>query len=187
MPDGGEYLIRRADASDAGGLSRLAAATFPLACPPDIALSDLDDFIGDNLSPASFTHMLQDSGRTILAASDGDAMIGYSVLNFAESKDQRVHTALTIHPSAEINKFFVASEHHGHGVAALLMAATLNEASARGVHGVWLGVSAANSRANAFYRRHSFSVVGTKSFTLGTRVLPNDIVRERLLQQTNSF
>jgi len=181
MPEGEAHHIRRADASDARALSRLAAATFPLACPPDISPSDLDDFIADSLSPASFTNMLHDPGRTILVASNGDALIGYSLLNFAESKDPRVHTALTIHPSAEINKFFVASEHHGYGVAPLLMAATINEVSARGVPGVWLGVSEANSRANAFYRRHGFSVVGTKSFALGKGVLPNDIVRERLL------
>ena len=46
--------------------------------------------------------------------------------------------------------------------------------------GIWLGVNQQNARAQAFYVRSGFAVVGTKHFTVGTRV-EDDYVLERPL------
>jgi ribosomal protein S18 acetylase RimI-like enzyme len=43
---------------------------------------------------------------------------------------------------------------------------------------VWLGVNQSNYRAQTFYRKHGFAVVGTRTFPVGT-VLENDFVMVR--------
>jgi tRNA (guanine37-N1)-methyltransferase len=47
------------------------------------------------------------------------------------------------------------------------MAASLDAARARGAAGVWLGVNGENLRAQAFYRRSGFEVVGDRTFRVG--------------------
>ena len=71
-------------------------------------------------------------------------------------------------------------DHHGSGVASLLMEQTLLAAAGTGARGAWLGVSEDNARANAFYARHGFEQVGTKRFHIG-EVWEQDNVRERPL------
>jgi len=44
---------------------------------------------------------------------------------------------------------------------------------------VWLGVNQQNGRANRFYEKHGFAIVGTKGFELGGR-REDDFVRERV-------
>ena len=50
----------------------------------------------------------------------------------------------------------------------------------RGAQGMWLGVNQLNARAQAFYTRSGFAVVGTKHFQVGGR-LEDDYVLERPL------
>jgi ribosomal protein S18 acetylase RimI-like enzyme len=75
----------------------------------------------------------------------------------------------------------VHPDHHGGGVAAALVAATLVEAQARGAASVWLGVNQENARANRFYDKNGFALVGTKRFEVGDRY-EDDFVRERILE-----
>jgi len=57
---------------------------------------------------------------------------------------------------------------------------SLDEGRARGAAGMWLGVNQLNERAQRFYLRHGFAVVGVKHFLVGAR-LEDDYVLERSL------
>jgi len=61
------------------------------------------------------------------------------------------------------------------------MVATLESAATRGVAGVWLGVNQENGRANRFYEKHGFAVVGTKRFLVGDE-WHDDFTRERAFE-----
>jgi tRNA (guanine37-N1)-methyltransferase len=74
-----------------------------------------------------------------------------------------------VHPDAQ-----------GRGVAGTLMTATLDAARAAGATGTWLGVNGENQRAQAFYRRSGFAVVGERRFQVGGRV-EHDLVLHRPL------
>ena len=63
------------------------------------------------------------------------------------------------------------------GIGGLTLRAAAREA---GASGIWLGVNDENARANRFYDKSGFTIVGAKTFTLGSRV-ESDFVRERLL------
>jgi ribosomal protein S18 acetylase RimI-like enzyme len=73
---------------------------------------------------------------------------------------------------------YVVPDHHGGGAAAALMEAGLSWAAKVGGRAVWLGVNQNNHRAQRFYRKHGFDIVGTRTFPVGA-VLENDFVMVR--------
>ncbi|HEY8913877.1 GNAT family N-acetyltransferase [Lacisediminihabitans sp.] len=175
MPDS----IRRAVAADAAELHEVAAATFALACPPGTRQQDIDAFVRDILSVERFESYLADSARELLVAVRADRLIGYTMLVAGEPKDTDVASAIAARPTIELSKCYLLAGEHGAGVASALMVATLEAARAAGAAGVWLGVNQQNGRANRFYEKHGFAVVGTKRFLVGDE-WHDDFTRERV-------
>ena len=172
--------VRFADATDAAALAVVAAATFPLACPPQTTDAAKADFIAKHLTETSFEGYVADPQRELyLAEVDGEA-VGYTMLVFGEPHDSDVAAAITVRPTVELSKVYVLPEHHGAGVSSALMEASIEAAIAREAAGVWLGVNQENARANRFYEKNGFALVGTKKFLVGDR-WEDDFVRERLL------
>lgn len=60
------------------------------------------------------------------------------------------------------------------------MNAAIDDARDHGAGTVWLGVNQKNERAQRFYRKHGFTVSGTKSFRLGDAT-EDDYVMTRAL------
>ncbi|WP_456845099.1 N-acetyltransferase family protein [Cellulomonas sp. P5_C6] len=174
-----EATVRPAEHTDLGALAELAAITFPLACPPGSTAQDQQEFIATVLSAERFAEYLEDPSRTVLVAEDG-VLVGYTMLVAGEPTDEDVRAALHLRPTIELSKCYVHPDHHGAGVAHALMTASLEVARERGAQGMWLGVNQQNARAQAFYTRSGFAVVGTKYFTVGTRI-EDDYVLERPL------
>jgi len=170
-------MIRLATSADAAHLAELAAATFPLACPPSAKPADIQSFIDTSLSEAKFAEYLADDTKAILVDSDFG---GYTLTVFQEPTDEDVVASITTRPTAELSKFYLRAETHGSGLAAELMTASLDLARSRGSLSVWLGVNQENAKANRFYEKHGFERVGTKRFKLGER-WEHDFVREVVL------
>jgi ribosomal protein S18 acetylase RimI-like enzyme len=170
--------IRRATPADAAVLAELAAATFPLASPPDTRREDNDAFIAANLSESRFREYLGDPGRILFLASMDGAVVGYAMLVTGEPYDAEAARAVVARPTVELSKIYVREEHHRSGVAGELMTASLGAAADIGARSVWLGVNQRNERANRFYEKQGFRVVGTKHFRVGERLF-EDFVRER--------
>ncbi|WP_263729767.1 GNAT family N-acetyltransferase [Cellulomonas sp. SG140] len=173
--------MRTAQVEDAGALAELAAVTFPLACPPGSTAADQQAFLAQHLSAERFAGYAADPSRLLLVADDATGpLLGYTMLVQATPADPDVLAALTLSPTVELSKCYVHPDHHGSGVSSRLMAATLEAACGTGAAGVWLGVNQLNGRAQRFYARHGFAVVGTKHFRVGSRV-EDDYVLERPL------
>ena len=173
-------VIRPALPADAATLAALAAATFPLACPPHTTEQAKADFIATHLSEHSFAGYLADAGRALYVAEVDGQPTGYTMVVFGEPADADVAAALTVRPTAEVSKLYVLPAQHGAGVASALMDAAVDTARARGAAGAWLGVNQENARANRFYEKSGFALVGTKQFLVGDR-WEDDFVRERRL------
>lgn len=172
--------IRAAGPADAPALARLAAATFPLACPPGTSAGSIAQFIAAHLSAECFAGYLADPDRDIRLALDDELAAGYTMLVLGEPQDPVVAAALTHRPTAELSKVYLLGDRHGAGLAAALLAATLDVARARGAAGVWLGVNQHNARAIRFYQKSGFAIVGAKTFTVGAE-LHHDHVMERAI------
>ncbi|MGQ4597741.1 GNAT family N-acetyltransferase [Nocardia sp. R6R-6] len=163
-------IVDRAGLWDAEALSDVAAATFPLACPPGVTPDDIEIFITDVLSGERFGEYLSDPARIVLKAIAGDDIVGYAMLVAGDPADPAAAEALGPHPAIEISKMYVLPGHHGTGVSTALMQAALEWARAERYPAVWLGVNQENVRAQRFYAKHGFAVVGTRMFTVGNQV-----------------
>jgi ribosomal protein S18 acetylase RimI-like enzyme len=152
---------------DAAELTAVAARTFPLACPPSVAVADVASFIDANLSATRFAEYLADPQRRIFTADREGRIIGYAMLIDGVGDDPEVQRAVDIRPAVEISKMYVLAAHHGAGVATALMDAALAAAAEWDAGCVWLGVNQKNERAQRFYTRCGFTVYGTRSFRLG--------------------
>ena len=172
--------VRLATIADAPALAELAAATFPLACPPTATSESIADFISKNLTLTSFESYLVDSTRVLFLAIEDGAAIGYAMLVVDEPTDPDVVASITLRPTSELSKLYVRPGHHGAGISVALVAAAADSARAAGCAGMWLGVNQENARANRFYEKSGFVRIGTKTFQLG-ETYENDFVRERPL------
>lgn len=170
-------LIRRAATGDAALLHDVAAATFPLACPPGSSPEDVQLFIDTHLSEARFEDYLADPERDLLVAVEGERAVGYTMLIAGEPTDPDVAASLAHRPTIELSKVYVRPDAHGSGIAAQLIERSVEVAGDRGAASVWLGVNQQNVRANRFYEKTGFVEVGTKTFLLGTD-WQADFVRE---------
>jgi tRNA (guanine37-N1)-methyltransferase len=164
---GAAVVVRPADAAEAEAVAALAAVTFPLACLPSSTPEDHAAFIAANLTPAHFAAHLADPDRDVLVADEDGALVGYTLLVAGEPYAPEVAAVVPLRPTVELSKCYVLPGRHGGGVAGALMAASLDAARARGAAGVWLGVNGENLRAQAFYRRSGFVVVGERTFQVG--------------------
>lgn len=163
----GQVRVRPARVADLDELADVAARTFPLACPPHLGPAAVAAFIEDNLSRGRLRSYLRAKDRTVLVAEVAGAIVGYAIAVIAEPADPQVQAVVTGRPCAELSKFYVLPEHHSAGVAAELMSHLLEAVRRRGTAMLWLGVNQLNERAQRFYRKHGFTRVGTKHFTVG--------------------
>lgn len=173
-------VIRQANTDDARALAVVAAATFPLACPPQTTDAAKLDFIATELSEDRFGEYLADPDRIIVVADAGDHLDGYTMIVFGEPADPDVARAVTLRPTVELSKCYVLPGAHGGGVAHQLMAETLDLARQRGGAGVWLGVNELNDRAHRFYGKNGFGKVGRKRFLIGGQYEDDDILERAL-------
>jgi GNAT superfamily N-acetyltransferase len=172
--------VRGAGPADVPQIAEVAAATFALACPPDMTRDRVDAFIADVLSADRFAGYVGDPARRVLLAEQDGIPLGYAMLVRGEPHDADVRAALTLHPTVELSKIYVLPAAHGTGAAALLMAASLEWAASVGGAGTWLGVNQQNERAQRFYAKSGFVRVGTKRFLVGG-TYEDDYVLERAL------
>lgn len=169
--------VRRAGAADAETLSAIAALTFPLACPPHTTAADIAHHIAGRLNPTAFEIDLADPDtQMFLAEADGEP-IGYLML---VGHFEPPVTAAGTSPM-ELRRIYVHPDWQGKGVADELVAVAVGTARECDHDMVWLGTNQLNGRAIAFYRRHGFEVVGTKTFRVGEAV-EEDFVMVRLVE-----
>ncbi|AHH20030.1 putative acetyltransferase [Nocardia nova SH22a] len=165
-----EVVVDRAGLWDAEALSDVAAATFPLACPPDLTDESIETFIAEVLSDERFGDYLSDPRHVVLKAVSGSDIVGYAMLVAGDPADPEVAAVIDRRPALEISKMYVMPGHHGTGVSAALMDAAIEYARGGGYSVVWLGVNQLNERAQRFYAKHGFRRAGTKTFTVGDQL-----------------
>lgn len=172
--------IRLAKPADADALGDLAAATFPLACPPGAALDSIAQFIQAHLTPSRFSDYLADPARIIVLAERDGFAAGYTMLVGGDPTDADVAGVVEIRPTIELSKVYTRQDSHGSGLAQPLLDETMAQAVATGARGIWLGVNEENGRALRFYQKRGFAIVGPKTFYVGPE-LHHDYVMERAL------
>ena len=118
---------------------------------------------------------LAEPASTFFIAEVGGRGAGYAKLHAGEPPEG-VEGAQPV----ELVRLYVLREWLGRGVGEALMRACVEEAQRAGHGTIWLGVWERNGRAQAFYRKWDFHVVGEHVFQLGSDP-QRDILMERTL------
>ena len=171
--------IRIAGADDAPALAELAAATFPLACPPETTAESIAAHIAAHLDEDAFDRYLADPSTTVLVVDDGGELIGYTMLVAGDPPDPDVAAAVDPRPTVELSKVYLLADRHGRGLAAELMAATLRRAAEDGASAVWLGVNQGNVRAIRFYTKSGFAIAGARTYRVGPQLMHDHVMVAR--------
>jgi ribosomal protein S18 acetylase RimI-like enzyme len=169
--------VRPAAPSDALRLSRLGARTFRDAFAAENRPENLDAYLAKAYGVQQQSAELGDPSIATLIAEADQEMVG-----FAQLRGGSAPGCVTGPRPMELWRFYVAREWHGQGVASALMAAVVAEALGRGARTLWLGVWERNARAQAFYRKSGYVVVGRQSFMLGSE-RQTDLVMTRAVDQ----
>ncbi len=159
-----EIIIRQAVPEDAKLLTDLAYTTFwdAFANHPKNAPDDLNYYMRQAFNQEQITAELSDAKNIFLIAEiDGEAA-GYSKIII-----DNIEPGITAERPIELSRLYSHQKHLGQGVGQTLMDACFERAKAEGRDVMWLGVWEYNPRAQRFYEKNGFRVVGSHVFLLG--------------------
>jgi diamine N-acetyltransferase len=157
--------IRPANVYDAKPLTDLAYTTFwdAFAHHPKNAPDDLNHYMRQAFSLEQITVELADENSIFLIADIDGKAAGYAKLNIGTTED-----GITAERPVELNRLYAHQEYLGRGVGQELMDACFERARKHGHDVMWLGVWEYNPRAQRFYEKNGFRVVGRHTFQLGS-------------------
>ena len=164
------------DVTHAPDVAEIAAATFPLACPPHSSPEDIAEHIRHSLRPEVFARHIESTDSDVLVArlGVGGLIVGYALAVHTAPDHPDVAAVVTQRPVTEISKMYVAPEHHAAGQqmapSHALMRTALQISRERGSVLAWLGVNQENARAQRFYTKMGFVRAGVKTFDLNGSV-----------------
>ena len=158
--------VRRADGEGRRELATVAAATFPLACPPSADPADVAAAIRRSCrrrgSPSTWP---------MRACGAGSHRGGPNHrLHHADSRSRRRRRCRRVSVAAARGRAVqdvVLPSHPQHRRVRTADAVGARQAADAGSAALWLGVNRNNERAQRFYRKHGFAVTGTRRFLLG--------------------
>jgi ribosomal protein S18 acetylase RimI-like enzyme len=155
--------IRRAALADAPALAELAARTFRDTFGAHNTPEDMALHLAASYGPALQAREIADPARITLVADHAGALVA-----FAQLRRGPAPPCVTGPTPMEIQRFYLAADWHGRGLAHSLMEHAFEVARADGAATIWLGVWERNPRAIAFYRKFGYTDVGEQTFVLGT-------------------
>jgi ribosomal protein S18 acetylase RimI-like enzyme len=168
-------VYRDAAAEDAEALAALGRKTFVDTFGHLYPPADLAAFCDAIYAVDAQVSILAHPKTHIRIASQGAELIGY--LQMGEFK-------LPFDPGGrramEIHRLYVIERVKGAGVAAALMDWALARMREDGAQDAFLGVYQDNPRAQSFYMRHGFEIVGTYKFPVGATIDDEFIMRRAL-------
>ncbi|MEJ8569300.1 GNAT family N-acetyltransferase [Elongatibacter sediminis] len=155
-------MIRRATVADAAPLAELVERTFRLTFAEGTKASDLDLFCAASFSEDIQRREITDPGWVTFVAEEEGTLAGFAQLRLQSTED-----CVSAETPVELHRLYVDPAWHGRGLAHDLMRAAWEVAVDAGADQFWLGVWEHNFRAQAFYRKFGFEVVGDHVFPVG--------------------
>ncbi|MBX7055076.1 MAG: GNAT family N-acetyltransferase [Pyrinomonadaceae bacterium] len=173
-----EIRIRRATPDDAKLLTDLSYTTFwdAFAHHPKNAPDDLDHYMRQAFNQDQIAAELSDERSIFLVAELEGKPAGYAKLITDSTEDE-----ITADRPIELSRLYSHQEYIGKGVGQNLMDACFELACANGHDVIWLGVWEYNPRAQRFYEKNGFSIVGRHIFQLGSDP-QTDLLMQKELQ-----
>jgi ribosomal protein S18 acetylase RimI-like enzyme len=156
--------IRPATVADAAALAEFGARTFFETFESDNRPEDMAMHLARAWHPDLQRAEIEDAGLDTLLACDGAGRLA----GFAQLRAAHPPAGIAVRNPVELKRFYVDKPWQGQGLARQLMDAVDRKARDRGASELWLGVYERNERAQAFYRKCGFRIVGSQIFVVGT-------------------
>jgi ribosomal protein S18 acetylase RimI-like enzyme len=169
--------LRQATTEDAKLLTDLAYTTFwdAFAHHPKNAPDDLNYYMRQAFNVEQIAAELEDERNIFLIAEiDGEAA-GYAKIII-----DNIEPGISADRPVELSRLYSHQKHLGQGVGQTLMDACFERARTEGRDVMWLGVWEYNPRAQRFYEKNGFRVVGSHVFQLG-KDSQTDLLMQRSL------
>ena len=156
--------IREATLDDAKLLTDLAYTTFwdAFAHHPKNAPDDLNHYMRQAFSLDQTTKELGEEKSIFLIAEIEAEAAGYAKIII-----DNIEPGIAAERPVELNRLYSHQQFLGRGIGQALMDACFERAVAEGRDVMWLGVWEFNPRAQRFYEKNGFRVVGSHVFQLG--------------------
>ena len=168
-----ETTIRIAESEDADLLAELGRTSFYEAFAEQTAPQDMQAHLQKAFDVDQIRKQL-DNDRSLFIVIEADSLAaGYAYLYPEVPPD-----CVTAPNPIQLVRFYLRQDYYGRNVGHSLMAACLDTVSSKGYQSVWLSTWELNHRANAFYKKWDFEVVGDAKFTVGNDV-QNDFIFAR--------
>jgi len=169
--------IRQATVDDAKLLTDLSYTTFwdAFAHHPKNAPDDLAHYMRQAFSSEQITAELSDPKSIFLIASIDEKAAGYAKLVVDNTEP-----GITATRPIELSRLYSHQEFLGKGVGQNLMDACFERAKNDGHDVMWLGVWEYNPRAQRFYEKNGFRVVGNHTFQLGSDAQTDLLMQKEL-------
>lgn len=160
-----EVSIRQASQDDARLLTDLSYTTFwdAFAHHPKNAPDDLNHYMRQAFNSDQIAAELAEENSIFLIAEIEGKPAGYAKLIVGS-----IESGIEAKHPIELSRLYSHQEFLGKGVGQNLMDACFERADSEGHDVMWLGVWEYNPRAQRFYEKNGFRVVGKHIFQLGT-------------------
>lgn len=170
-------LIRQAAAADAKLLTDLAYTTFwdAFAHHPKNAPDDLAHYMRQAFSLEQITAELSEEKNIFLIAELENETAGYAKIIL-----DNIEPGITAERPIELNRLYSHQKFLGRGVGQTLMDACFERAREENRDVMWLGVWEYNPRAQRFYEKNGFRVVGEHTFQLGSDPQTDLLMQKKL-------
>lgn len=176
-----QIYIRRATLEDANLLTDLAYTTFwdAFAHHPKNAPDDLSHYVRQAFSVDQIAAELADEKSIFMIAEIDGKPAGYAKLIL-----DNIEPGITAKRPVELSRLYSHQEFLGTGVGQNLMDACFEHAKADERDVMWLGVWEYNPRAQRFYEKNGFCIVGRHTFQLGSDPQTDLLMQKELLPGT---
>lgn len=168
------WRIRPATADDADALSLVASATF---LESFAGLVDGGGIVAHCLkqhSAENYRKYLAKGAKAWLAQVEpGHAPVGYALICDPELE-------LAREGDLELKRIYLFSRFQGSMIAGTMMRTVRDAAMAAGWKRLLLGVKNDNHRALAFYAKHGFETIGTRTFDVGGKTYDDYVLALKL-------
>lgn len=158
--------------SEASALAQIGRATFEQTFAAGNNPGDLAAYLDRAFSlPIVRAELAEPGSRFFFARVDG-TVAGYLKLNFGDAQTEDLGE-----DACEVERLYVCADAQGTGLGKALFDFAMAEAKRASARSLWLGVWEDNPKAIAFYERQGFIRFGEHSFTIGS-----DVQRDLLMR-----
>jgi ribosomal protein S18 acetylase RimI-like enzyme len=165
-----DCLVRQATALDAGLLTELGKRSFYEAFSDQTTPQDMQAHLNTAFNKKEIETQLTDAHSLFIIVEMQSEPAGYAFL-YPTIPPNCIKDTTTI----QLVRFYLLKKYYGRGVGNALMRTCIKESRAGGHQSIWLSSWELNQRANSFYKKWQFKIVGRQKFTVGSDI-QNDFI-----------